>query len=107
MPFTCLAYQFKNVRHPTYMSKEDHSESLTIRVPKMIKEMIEADTGIDKEYRTVTEWVVMAIREFEKQRLDTIAKRKQIQQFSESGTLDESDFTGSPKNNIHGKMKLD
>ena len=85
------------------MSNKEHSEIVTIRMPKLLKEMIEADSGMDKEYRTITEWIVMAIREFEKQRLDIITKRKIA--FNESEIIDNNNFTRSSENSIHEKIK--
>jgi hypothetical protein len=78
------------------MVNKDRSDHVGFKIPQSLNEMIEKDIEINKDYRSKSEWIIAAIREFEKQRLDIITKRKLVLSEKE----EESDFVVSLENDI-------
>jgi len=79
------------------------TSQVNIRIPDGILKIIDEDVEKD-EFTSRADYIMTAIREFQTRRREMKIAEKT---FHESGTLSESDFTGSSKNNIHGEMKLD
>lgn len=76
------------------MDRKDRSLVVSIRIPEGMAKRIELDVEQNGDHASRADWIIAAIREYEKQRTALIAQRKiaesaaQTQNESELGSVD-------------------